>query len=142
MDITGLQPQKAWEEDSHREEDSHLEAESSEPGRGIDVFSSDNGLLRQLGVVEAKMGWNPAPHPVVKILVEAFLPLWSLLSWGDARPSCQPNLIGNVESPPPFKEQACSCELESVTMPGIEVEEKEVGVGSLQLHHRHLASNP
>ena len=57
------------------------------------------------------MCWNPAPHPdqsisvgqeysvllssvepVVKILVEAFLPLWSLLGWGDARPSCQPNL--------------------------------------------------
>ena len=78
------------------------------PGRGIDVFSSDNGLLRKLGVMEAEMCWNPAPHPdqkisvgpehivaaepVVKILVEAFLPLWSLLGWSDARPSCQPNL--------------------------------------------------
>ena len=52
------------------------------------------------------------------------------------------NLVWDVESPPPFEEQACSCELESVAMPGIEVEEKEVGVGSLQLHHRHLPSNP
>jgi len=88
------------------------------------------------------MGWNPAPHPVVKILVEAFLPLWGLLSWSDPRPSCQPNLVGNVKPPPPLKKQACSRELESVTMPGIEVEEKEVGVGSLQLHHRHLPSDP
>ena len=78
------------------------------PGCRVDIFSSDNGLLRKLGVMEAEMCWNPAPHPdqkisvgpehivaaepVVKILVEAFLPLWRLLSWGDARPSCQPNL--------------------------------------------------
>ena len=56
MDITGLQPQKAWEEDSHQEEDSHLEAESSEPvtttylGKGSKKKSREKyGLLPNLG---------------------------------------------------------------------------------------------
>ena len=52
------------------------------------------------------------------------------------------NLVWDVESPPPFEEQACSCELKSVTVASIEVEEKEICVGSLQLHYRHLPSNP
>ena len=33
------------------------------PGYGVDIFSSDGGLLRQLGVVQAEVGWDPAPHP-------------------------------------------------------------------------------
>jgi len=127
-----------WGKGSH----SHLEAESSEPGYWVDVLSSDDGLLRQLRVVEAEVSWDSAPHPVVKILVEAFLPLHSLLCWCDARPSCQPHLVWDVEPPPPLKEQARSSKLKSVPMPGIEVEEEEICVRSLKLHHRHLSSNP
>jgi len=88
------------------------------------------------------VGWDAAPHPVVKILVEAFLPLHSLLCWCNTRPSCKPNLVWDVEPPPPLKEQARSRELKSVSMPGIEVEEEEICVGSLKFHHGHLPSNP
>ena len=33
------------------------------PGYGVDIFSSDGGLLRQLGVVQAEVGRDPPPHP-------------------------------------------------------------------------------
>ena len=206
MDITGIQPQKACEVDSH------LEAESSEP-------SHDN-TLNDI--------FHPHPYPtIIEFNLHAWTWDWRLQQWqwssqpalssggenvlescatpwsehlGWSRIQCivivsrtcgqnigrglpptlessrlewcqailpaksepgtiytkdgyvsitillystlNTHLIGNVESPPPFKEQACSCELESVAMPGIEVEEKEIGVRSLQLHHRHLPTNP
>lgn len=88
---------------------SDLEAQSSEPGRGVDILSSDDSLLCQLGVVEAKMGRDSAPHPVVEILVEAFLPLGCLFCWGDTRPPSKPDLVWDVESPAPLKQQACGC---------------------------------
>ena len=51
------------------------------PGYGVDIFSSDGGLLRQLGVVKAEVGWDPAPHPekttsVDKLCIALIQDIW------------------------------------------------------------------